>query len=182
MYDYSLRFRTDDPNVAGDYNVVVMVQVIDVPSPPYTDVSPPVRLSIPVAVRDCKIVPNPATMPDIHIYEQRPKQTWPIFFSVTGSLCGNIAFTDKILTKSNTFETISFQDGTNLLINYDEELGWFSLTNIPSTYVGSYVVRLVLSLPQVPSFPAINYSFNLFVEAAKCVIVANPPTTADINL
>jgi hypothetical protein len=51
-----------------------------VPSLPYTDVNPPVTFSIPVAVRDCKIVPNPATIADIRQYPEKPIEYRSIWF------------------------------------------------------------------------------------------------------
>ena len=42
MYDYSLKVLTTDAANAGDYNVVINVQVMDTPSTPYTNMSPPV--------------------------------------------------------------------------------------------------------------------------------------------
>ena len=55
MFDYSLKFTTSDVAMVGDYTVLVNVLIKDNAFPPYSTVSPPLQLTVPVAVRNCGI-------------------------------------------------------------------------------------------------------------------------------
>ena len=61
MFDMSLNFKTTtDVSLVDDYTVIISVQVMNTPRPPYSDLSQPVVLTIPVSVRNCALAATPS--------------------------------------------------------------------------------------------------------------------------
>jgi hypothetical protein len=158
MFDYSLKFTTTDVSMVGDYAVLINVKIRDRPSPPYASVTPPLQLKIPVSVRNCSIVPDPATPTNMDVKVGKPLTTKPLTFAVTGQSCGAATVTFVVI-KGTT--VVSFP-----ILTYEQTTGFIKVINPEAADIGIKTVKFTVSLADVP-IPALSYTFNLTISEFK---------------
>lgn len=161
MFDYSLKFTTTDASLVGDYSVKVNVLIKDTPKPPYSSVTPPLQLTVPVSVRNCSISANPATIANLSV---KVTQTFamPLTFTAVGQLCGAVTLTRTVLKGTTTVNPA--------FVTYDQAKGEFKVANPTSTDIATYTIKFTVTLVEVPITPFV-YSFPLTISVFTPLIV-----------
>jgi hypothetical protein len=154
MFDYSLKFTTTDVSMVGDYVVLVNVKIRDRPSPPYASVTPPLQLRIPVSVRNCSIVPDPATPTNMDVKVGKPLTTKPLKFTVIGQSCGAATVTFVVFKGTSV---VSFP-----ILTYEQTTGFIKVINPTAADIGTKTVKFTVSLTDVPITP-LSYSFTFTI-------------------